>query len=62
MYPGEVRVFIRQASARPGLVDVKAALHALDCLLKDHERWYRRMPDKLKNLYAVGKVVHLCRV
>ena len=32
VYPGEVRVFIRWASARVGLDDVKASTSALDSL------------------------------
>lgn len=62
MYPGEVRVFILQASARLGLGDVKASIHALDCLPKNSEQWYRWIPNKLENSYVMGKVVHLCRV
>ena len=34
VYPGEVRVFIRWASARVGLDDIKASTRALDCLPK----------------------------
>ena len=62
VYPGEVRVFIRRASARLGLGDVKDSLRTLDWLLKNSERWCRRMANKLESLHRVGKVVHLCRM